>query len=98
MAKKIKIRQKTRTKTRTKTKQSRKSRTYKGGSNATYSTTKSQEEYRTRMVQGALEAARRLEASYSGHSTNLQGPGKLSAGNAARYREYNKATKGTTRR
>jgi hypothetical protein len=93
MARKIKIRQKTR---KFKT---RKSRTYKGGSNnETRSTTQSQNEYRTRMVQRALENARQKEQQESYHSRNRPGPGTLSAGNAARYREYNKAIKGNSRR
>jgi hypothetical protein len=75
-----------------------KSRTYKGGSNATYSTTRSQNEYRTRMVQEALERARQLQASESGHSKNRPGPGTLKKEISDAYNEYNKAIEGTTRR
>ena len=93
MARKIKIRQ-------SKQKRSRKSksRTYKGGSNGTYSTSLSQHQNRSRIRDRYLQDARDLEASDSGHSKNRQGPGTLSPGNAARYREYNKAIKGNARR
>ena len=66
----------------------RKSRTYKGGSNG--STTFSGYQYRTAMIERALEQARRKEQQESGHSKNRPGPGTLNPKNAARYREYNK--------
>jgi hypothetical protein len=97
MARKIKIRQSRKSKLRRS-----KSRTYKGGSNGgsngTYFTTLSQDQNRTRIRDRYLQDARDLEASDSGHSKNRQGPGTLSPGNAARYREYNKAIKGNARR
>jgi len=97
MARKIKIRQSRKSKLRR-----YKSRTYKGGSNGgsngTYSTTLSQHQNRMNVLERYRQAARDLEASDSGHSKNRQGPGTLSPGNAARYREYNKAIKGNARR
>ena len=95
MARKIKIRQsKSRKSTR-----SRRSRTYKGGSNnGTYSTTYSQYQNRTRMVQRELERARQLEASDSGHSRNRPGPGTLNPKISEAYNEYNNVIKGNARR